>query len=68
VGRPGIRSPEAKHTDADIPEFVPAVGLEAVGRAYAKIIDEVNKLDRKALLPVSATTTATSSKSGRRIE
>jgi hypothetical protein len=45
-----IRSPEAKHTDADIPEFVPAVGLEAVARAYAKIIDEVNKLDRSALL------------------
>jgi hypothetical protein len=44
-----IRSPENKHTDADIPEYVPAVGLEAVGRAYAKIIDEVNKLDRKAL-------------------
>jgi hypothetical protein len=46
-----IRSPEAKHTDADIPEYVPAVGLEAVGRAYAKIIDEVNKLDRAALVP-----------------
>ena len=44
-----IRSPENKHTDADIPEYVPAVGLEAVGRAYAKIIDEVNKLDYKAL-------------------
>jgi hypothetical protein len=51
-----IRSPEAKHTDADIPEFVPAVGLEAVGRAYAKIIDEVNKLDRGGLLPSAATT------------
>lgn len=49
-----IRSPEAKHTDADIPEFVPAVGLEAVARAYAKIIDAVNKLDRTALLPASA--------------
>ncbi len=46
-----IRSPEAKHTDADIPEFVPAVGLEAVARAYAKIIDEVNTLDRSALVP-----------------
>jgi hypothetical protein len=44
-----IRSPENKHTDADIPEYVPAVGLEAVGRAYAKIVDEVNKLDIKAL-------------------
>jgi hypothetical protein len=44
-----IRSPENKHTDADIPEYVPAVGLESVGRAYAKIVDEVNKLDLKAL-------------------
>ena len=54
-----IRSPEAKHTDADIPEFVPAVGLEAVARAYAKIIDEVNKLDRSALLPGTAPKAAT---------
>ena len=44
-----IRSPENKHTDADIPENVPAVGLEAVGRAYAKIVDEVNKLDMQTL-------------------
>ena len=44
-----IRSPENKHTDADIPEYVPAAGLEAVGRAYAKIIDEANKLDIKTL-------------------
>ena len=46
-----IRSPELKHTDADVPELVPAVGLEAVGRSYAKIIDEVNKLDIKDLEP-----------------
>ena len=46
-----IRSPEAKHTDADIRAFVPAVGLEAAGRAFAKIIDGVNQLDRKDLLP-----------------
>jgi hypothetical protein len=44
-----IRSPESKHTDADIPEWVPPAGLEAVGRAFAKIIDEANKLDLKAL-------------------
>ena len=30
---------------------MPAVGLEAVGRAFAKIIDEANKLDRAAVLP-----------------
>jgi len=46
-----IRSPESKHTDADIRAFVPSAGLEAVGRAYAMIIDGVNKLDRKDLLP-----------------
>src|SRR5215471_5199286 len=48
-----IHSPEIKHTDHDIPEIVPAVGLESVGRAYAKIIAEVNKLDLKAVQPVS---------------
>jgi hypothetical protein len=46
-----IRSPESKHTDADIRAFVPTIGLEAVGRAYAKIIDDANQLDRKDLLP-----------------
>ena len=40
-----IRSPEHKHTDGDVPELVPSAGLEAVARAYAKIIDEVNQLD-----------------------
>jgi len=46
-----IDSPEIKHTDADIGERVPDVGLAAVARAYAKIIDHVNKLDRKDLQP-----------------
>lgn len=46
-----IRSPEIKHTDQDIPEWIPEAGLEAVARAYAKIIDEVNTLDRSALQP-----------------
>ena len=44
-----IRSPEHKHTDGDIPSLVPAAGLEAVARAFAKIIDEVNTLDLAAL-------------------
>lgn len=44
-----IRSPEHKHTDYDIAEFVPAVGLEAVGRAFSKVVDEVNKIDLKDL-------------------
>jgi hypothetical protein len=46
-----IRSPESKHTDADIRAFVPSSGLEAVGRAYAMIIDGANKLERPELLP-----------------
>ena len=32
------------HTTGDTPENVPWTGLEAATRAYAKIIDEVNKL------------------------
>ena len=32
------------HTDAEVAELIPAAGLEAVTRAYAKIIDDVNKL------------------------
>ena len=57
-----IRSPEHKHTDHDIPEFVPAVGLEAVGRAFAKVVDEVNKIDLKDLraTPSAAPTQAQS--------
>jgi hypothetical protein len=47
-----------EHTDGDVPELVPAVGLEAVGRAFAKIIDEVNTLDRNALLPAPTSATA----------
>ena len=46
-----IRSPEHKHTDGDIPTLVPAAGLEAVARAYAKIIDQVNRLDLSDLQP-----------------
>jgi len=37
------------HTDANTPDTVPWTGLEAVTRAYAKIIDQVNKLDLKDL-------------------
>jgi hypothetical protein len=45
-----IESPAFYHTD--MPERVPAAGLEAVARSYAKIIDDVNKVDRKDLLEV----------------
>jgi hypothetical protein len=46
-----ITSPEIKHTEQDTPEWVPSSGLEEIARAYAKIIDEVNKLDRQQLNP-----------------
>ncbi|MDE2773667.1 MAG: hypothetical protein OXI46_08175 [Gemmatimonadota bacterium] len=37
------------HTDLEMPETVPWTGLEASTRAYARIIDEVNKLPLSAL-------------------
>jgi len=40
-----------KHTEQDTPEWVPASGLEQIARAYARIIDEVNKLDRRQVQP-----------------
>jgi hypothetical protein len=46
-----ITSPEIKHTEQDTPEWVPAVGLEQITRAYAKIIDGIATLDREALQP-----------------
>jgi hypothetical protein len=49
-GRIALRN-LAKHTDWDLPEYVPDAGLAAVARAYAKIIDEVNEADRKDLPP-----------------
>jgi hypothetical protein len=47
-----IVSPIFYHSDHDTPDTVPAQGLAATARAYAKIIDEVNKLERPALAPV----------------
>jgi hypothetical protein len=49
-----ITSPEVKHTEQDTAEWVPATGLEQITRAYARILDELNKLDRKDILPVKA--------------
>ena len=46
-GVPGVATSEFYHyfhTDGETPETVPWTGLEATTRAYAKIIDEVNKL------------------------
>ncbi len=44
---PGVDTSEYHHyfhTDLETPQTVPWTGLEASTRAYAKIIDEVNKL------------------------
>jgi len=45
------------HSDAETPDVVPRVGLEATARAYARIIDEVNKHTIRELIrqPVGAT-------------
>ncbi len=47
------------HSDAETPATVPAPGLAATTRAYAKIISEVNKLDLKDLQLPTVPTTAT---------
>jgi Peptidase family M28 len=49
---PGVATSEFYHyfhTDRETPDTVPWTGLEATTRAYAKIIDEVNKLPLTAL-------------------
>jgi hypothetical protein len=51
-----LRSPDDKHSDQDTIDWVPAAGLEAVTRAYAKIIDQVNLFDLKQLNPRTKTT------------
>jgi hypothetical protein len=46
------------HSDHETPEIIPPTGLAAVTRAYAKIIDEVNRVDLKDLqrpVPPAAT-------------
>jgi hypothetical protein len=48
-----IESATYYHTDHDVPAVVPAPGLEAVSRGYAKIIDEVNRIDRRDLMPTA---------------
>jgi len=44
------------HSDHETPDMVPAVGLEASTRAYAKIIDEVNRLELKDVVPPPSAT------------
>jgi hypothetical protein len=46
-----IVSPLYYHSDHDTPDTVPAPGLAASARAYAKLIDRVNTMDREALKP-----------------
>jgi Peptidase family M28 len=49
-----ITSPEIKHTEQDTPSWVPAVGLEQIARAYARIIDGTNALTRTEIQPALA--------------
>jgi len=44
-----ITSPYYYHSDHDRPSDVPEAGLERVARAYAKIIDQVNTMQRAEL-------------------
>jgi Zn-dependent M28 family amino/carboxypeptidase len=53
-----IESAVYYHTDHDTTVVVPASGLAAVARAYAKIIDQVNTLGRSALMPDPAKATS----------
>ena len=49
---PGVATSEFNHlfhTDQETAAAVPWTGLEATTRAYAKIVDEVNKLPLRAL-------------------
>ena len=50
-----IRSPEHKHTTLDVAVLVPSVGLEAVARSFAKIIDGVNQMSLGELQPKPTT-------------
>lgn len=53
-----IQSPMFFHSNFDLPEYVPASNLEAVTRAFAKIVDEVNKAERDELQGPLATESA----------
>ena len=53
-----ISSPEVKHTEQDTAEWVPAVGLQQIARAYAKIIDDIGKYSLQQLRPARAAVTS----------
>jgi hypothetical protein len=58
---PGIEVIESNafyHSDEDRPAIVPAAGLESITRAYAKIIDDINRLDLKDIVDAPAPSTA----------
>jgi hypothetical protein len=58
---PGIEVIESNafyHSDEDKPAVVPAAGLESITRAYAKIIDDINKLDLKDIVDPPAASSA----------
>jgi hypothetical protein len=54
-----IESPLYYHTDFDRPDYVPAPGMEAVARAFARIIDQTNTLSRAELMPSPVRSPAT---------
>ena len=41
------------HSNEETTESIPAAGLAATARAFARIVDEVNQLDRSALVPTA---------------
>jgi hypothetical protein len=45
-----ICSPEIKHTEQDTPEWVPSGGLQQVARVHTRIIDQLDKLERKDIM------------------
>ena len=53
-----MESPVYHHTDQDCPDIVPEPGLEAAARAYAKIVDDVNKVEKRDLAYDATTSTA----------
>ena len=52
-----ISSPPQMHTDGDVPDMVPAAGLEQIARATAKIIIEVGKMSKADMAPKAVTST-----------
>jgi hypothetical protein len=50
---PGIEVIESNafyHSDHDTPDIIPPAGLESITRAYAKLIDDVNRFDLKDIV------------------